>query len=32
VKDPLPASFGEDLYFRLGGWLEEDKAPAAAGR
>jgi DNA mismatch repair ATPase MutS len=20
VKDPLPASFGEDLYYRLGGW------------
>jgi hypothetical protein len=32
VKDPLPTSFGEDLYYRLGGWLEEDKArtPAAA--
>lgn len=31
VKDPLPTSFGEDLYYRLGGWLEEDKAlvPAA---
>ena len=26
VKDPLPTSFGEDLYYRLGGWLEEDKA------
>ncbi|HTQ89354.1 MAG TPA: hypothetical protein VMK84_07650, partial [Streptosporangiaceae bacterium] len=25
VKDPLPTSFGEDLYYRLGGWLEEDK-------
>jgi MutS domain V len=23
VKDPLPTSFGEDLYYRLGGWLEE---------
>ena len=22
-KDPLPTSFGEDLYYRLGGWLEE---------
>ena len=34
VKDPLPTSFGEDLYYRLGGWLEEDRAltPAAAGR
>jgi len=32
VKDPLPTSFGEDLYYRLGGWLEEDhaSAPAAA--
>jgi DNA mismatch repair ATPase MutS len=31
VKDPLPTSFGEDLYYRLGGWLEGDKAltPAA---
>ena len=26
VKDPLPTSFGEDLYYRLGGWLEEDQA------
>jgi len=24
VKDPLPTSFGEDLYYRLGGWLDED--------
>ena len=36
VKDPLPTSFGEDLYYRLGGWLEEDETliPAAseAGR
>jgi DNA mismatch repair ATPase MutS len=31
VKDPLPTSFGEDLYYRLGPWLEEDKplTPAA---
>ncbi len=31
VKDPLPTSFGEDLYYRLGGWLDEDEAvfPAA---
>jgi MutS domain V len=27
VKDPLPTSYGEDLYYRLGGWLDEDKAP-----
>jgi hypothetical protein len=26
VKPPLPTSFGEDLYYRLGGWLDEDKA------
>ncbi len=29
---PLPTSFGEDLYYQLGAWLDEDKAvaPAAA--
>jgi MutS domain V len=38
VKEPLPTSFGEDLYYRLGGWLEEDEArhphvaPAQAAR
>jgi len=26
MKEPLPTSFGEDLYYRLGGWLDEDKA------
>jgi DNA mismatch repair ATPase MutS len=26
VNDPLPTSYGEDLYNRLGGWLDEDKA------
>jgi MutS domain V len=33
VKDPLPTSHGEDLYYRLGGWLEEDTTVtlAAAG-
>ena len=34
VKEPLPSSFGEDLYYRLGGWLDEDQrltAAAAAG-
>jgi hypothetical protein len=31
ASDPLPTSYGEDLYHRLGGWLEEDKA-LAAGR
>ena len=30
VKDPLPTSFGEDLYYRLGGWLEEDRTPTSA--
>jgi hypothetical protein len=29
---PLPTSFGEDLYYRLGGWLEEDQVPAPAVR
>jgi len=31
VKEPLPTSFGEDLYYRLGAWLEEDETftPAA---
>jgi hypothetical protein len=29
VRDPLPASYGEDLYYRLGGWVDEDNtAPA----
>jgi hypothetical protein len=33
VKEPLPTSFGEDLYYQLGGWLDEDKpvTPAAVG-
>jgi hypothetical protein len=30
VKDPLPTSFGEDLYYRLGAWLDEDGAFAPA--
>ena len=30
VKDPLPTSYGEDLYYRLGGWLDEDRALAPA--
>jgi DNA mismatch repair ATPase MutS len=25
--EPLPTSFGEDLYYRLGGWLDDDPAP-----
>ena len=24
AQDPLPTSYGEDLYNRLGGWLDED--------
>ena len=34
TADPLPTSFGEDLYYRLGGWLEEDTPTPlpAAGR
>jgi len=27
VKEPLPTSYGEDLYWRLGAWLDEDKPP-----
>jgi DNA mismatch repair ATPase MutS len=27
VKDPLPTSYGEDLYYQLGGWLDEDEVP-----
>jgi DNA mismatch repair ATPase MutS len=30
VKDPLPTSFGEDLYYKLGGWLDEDQTPTPA--
>ncbi len=30
VKEPLPTSFGEDLYYRLGGWLDEDKTVSSA--
>lgn len=26
-NDPLPTSFGEDLYYRFGGWLDEDRQP-----
>jgi hypothetical protein len=25
AEHPLPTSFGEDLYWRLGGWLDEDR-------
>jgi hypothetical protein len=29
LAEPLPTSFGEDLYRRIGGWLEEDRASPA---
>ena len=32
VKEPLPTSFGEDLYYRLGGWLGEGRNPGVAAR
>ncbi len=32
VRDPLPTSFGENLYYRLGAWLDEDKAHTPAVR
>jgi MutS domain V len=28
VRDPLPTSYGEDLYYQFGGWLDEDEGPA----
>lgn len=27
---PLPTSFGEDLYYRLGAWLDNDQPPTSA--
>ena len=27
VQDPLPTSYGQDLYDRLGRWLDEDEVP-----
>ncbi len=29
VADPLPTSFGEDLYRRMGGWLDEEQPERA---
>lgn len=29
VGEPLPTSFGEDLYHRLGSWLDEDRQTTA---
>ena len=31
VAPPLPTSFGEDLYYRLGGWLDDDPKPGSTG-
>lgn len=28
---PLPTSFGEDIYYRLGGWLDGEDSPPALG-
>jgi DNA mismatch repair ATPase MutS len=30
VADPLPTSYGEDIYFRIGGWLGEPPASRPA--
>lgn len=27
AAEPLPTSFGEDLYYQLGGWLDDDPLP-----
>ena len=32
VREPLPTSFGEDLYYQLGGWLDEDNERLTQGR
>ena len=32
VSEPLPTSFGEDLYYQLGGWLDEDSEPVTRDR
>lgn len=32
ARPPLPTSYGEDLYYRLGAWLEEDRDRARTGR
>jgi hypothetical protein len=32
VKDPLPTGYGQDLYYQLGGWLDEDEGVLAARR
>ncbi len=30
VADPLPTSYGQDIYYRIGGWLGEQSAGATA--
>ena len=30
VAEPLPTSFGEDIYYQLGGWLDSDSDRPAA--
>jgi DNA mismatch repair ATPase MutS len=30
VAGPLPTSYGEDVYYRLGGWLDDDRQPGPA--
>jgi hypothetical protein len=32
VREPLPTSFGEDLYYQLGGWLDEGDEGLIQGR
>ncbi len=29
AAEPLPTSFGEDLYYQLGGWLDDDPVPGS---
>lgn len=31
AKEPLPTSFGEDVYYRSGGWFDGADKPAAGG-
>jgi DNA mismatch repair ATPase MutS len=30
--EPLPTSYGQDIYYRIGGWLGEDEAVAASAQ
>jgi DNA mismatch repair ATPase MutS len=32
VADPLPTSYGEDIYYRIGGWLGEEDSRQARAR